>query len=45
MTVRILDGQVFDAANVPDTYTLAENDEIAISISGVGTLKNVVVTV
>ena len=29
----------------PDTYTLAENDEIAISISGVGTLKNVVVTV
>jgi 2-dehydro-3-deoxy-D-arabinonate dehydratase len=29
----------------PDTFTLAEKDEIAISISGVGTLKNVVVTV
>ena len=29
----------------PDTFTLAERDEIAISISGVGTLKNVVVTV
>ena len=29
----------------PDTFTLAEKDEIAISISGVGTLKNMVVTV
>ena len=29
----------------PETFTLAERDEIAISISGIGTLKNVVVTV
>jgi 2-dehydro-3-deoxy-D-arabinonate dehydratase len=29
----------------PDSFTLAEKDEIAISISGVGTLKNAVVTV